>query len=173
MRLPTSFPLLFTTSGEVFCLKFGGVSEMLWIFKVARWTHERCMKINKCPTVSNGFVALSFEIWTATWAHLFTMGTLTNSWSLELETLQSWLPCRHPKTWQSDAKISDLENFFFFMLSFLSEKQQHLLDIQEHCICKLGRIWSELKLLSGVYYRFLKLYTGNNWQSYFPLHRIL
>ena len=31
------------------------------------------------------------------------------------------------------------------MLLFFSEKNQSLLDIQEHCICKLGKIRSELK----------------------------
>ena len=38
------------------------------------------------------------------------------------------------------------------MLLFFSEKNQNLLDIQEHCIRKLGEIGSELKLLTGVYY---------------------
>ena len=41
---------------------------------------------------------------------------------------------------------------YFFMLLFLSDKNLNLLDIQEHCICKLGKIPSELKLLFGVYY---------------------
>ena len=45
--------LLYATSGDVLCSKFGGVWEMLWIFKVARWTHNWCTKINKSPTVSN------------------------------------------------------------------------------------------------------------------------
>ena len=45
------------------------------------------------------------------------------------------------------------------MVLFLSEKK-NLLDIQEQCIHKLGKIQSELKFLSGVYYSFLKLYTG-------------
>ena len=30
------------------------------------------------------------------------------------------------------------------MLLFFSEKNQNLLDIQEHSIRKLGKIWSEL-----------------------------
>ena len=48
-----------------------------------------------------------------------------------------------------------------FMLLLLSEPNQNLLDIQEHCIHKLRKIWSELKLLFGVYYLFLKfLYAG-------------
>ena len=43
--------------------------------------------------------------------------------------------------------------YFKFMLLFFSEKNQSLLDrIQEHCIHKLGKIRSELKLLFGVYY---------------------
>ena len=51
------------------------------------------------------------------------------------------------------------------MLLFFSEKNQNLLDIQEHCIHKLAKIQSDLKLLFGVYYWFLKLYTGINWHS--------
>ena len=42
-------------------------------------------------------------------------------------------------------------DYLFFMLLFLSEKNQNLLDIQEHCIRKLGKIQSELKLLLGIY----------------------
>ena len=55
------------------------------------------------------------------------------------------------------------------MLSFFIEKNQNLLDIQlqEHCICKLGKIRSELIFLFGFYYWFLKLYTGIIWHSYF------
>ena len=79
MRLVASFPLLFTTSGDVLCSKFGWVWETLWIFKVARWTCDRCTKINKSPTVSNDVRASSFEIWTANLARSLTVGTLTNS----------------------------------------------------------------------------------------------
>ena len=78
-RLVTSFPLLFTISGDVLCLKFGGVWEMLWIFKVARWTHDRCTKINENPTVSSCIRVSSFVIWTANLAHSLTMGTRTKS----------------------------------------------------------------------------------------------
>ena len=81
MRLVASFPLLFTASGDVLCSKFGKVWETLWIFKVVRWTRDRCPKINKSHAVSNGVGASSFEIWTANLAQLLTMGTLTNSWS--------------------------------------------------------------------------------------------
>ena len=56
-----------------------------------------------------------------------------------LEILQSQLPRRHTKTRHSDADISDL-GFLFFMLLVFSEKNQNLLDIQEHCIRKLGKI---------------------------------
>ena len=112
-RLVASFPLLFTTSGDVLSSKFGGVWEMLWIFKVARWRCNRCMKINKSPTVSNGIRASSFEIWTTNLAQSLTVGTLTNSQSFIFGD-SNWkfcsrLPRRHPKTWQSDADISDLE----------------------------------------------------------------
>ena len=51
MRLIALFPLLCTTSGNVL---FGGVWETLWIFKVARWKHDRGTKINKSPNGSNG-----------------------------------------------------------------------------------------------------------------------
>jgi len=43
------------------------------------------------------------------------------------------------------------------MVLFLSEKNLNLLDIQEQCIRKLGKIQSELKFLSGVYYSFFKV----------------
>ena len=48
-------------------------------FKTARWTCDRCPKINKSPTVSNGVRPSSFEIWTANLVQLLTMSTLTNS----------------------------------------------------------------------------------------------
>ena len=81
MRFVASFQLLFTTSGDVVCLKFGEVWETLWIFKVARWTRNRCRKINKSSTVSNGLGASLFEIWTANLAQSLTVGTLTDSQS--------------------------------------------------------------------------------------------
>ena len=36
------------------------------------------------------------------------------------------------------------------MLLFLSEENRNLLDTQEHCIRKLGKTRSELKLMFGV-----------------------
>ena len=83
---------------------------------------------------------LRFEL--QIWLSL-TVGTLTNSRSFKLEILQKpdiqmWAFL----TW----------DFFFLMLLFLSKKNLNLLYIQEHCIRKLGKIRSELKLLFGVYY---------------------
>ena len=177
MRLVASFALLFTTSGDVLCSKFGGVWETLWIFKAARWTHDRCTKINKRPTITNGVGASSFEIWTENLAQLLTVNTLTNSWSFICGDSHgkfcSLLPCRHPKTWHSDADISDLGLFLKQILCFYFQilewkKNKKLLDyIQEHCVRKMGKIWSELKLLFSVYYWFLKLYTGIIWHSYY------
>ena len=66
-------------SSDVLCLKFSWVWETLWIFKIARWTCDRCTKINKSPTVSNGVRASSFEIWTANLDQSLTVGTRTNS----------------------------------------------------------------------------------------------
>ena len=79
-KINASFPLLFTTSGDVLCSKFSKVWETL-NFKVVRWTRDRYPKINKSPTVSNGVRASSFEIWTADLAQSLSVGTLTNSWS--------------------------------------------------------------------------------------------
>ena len=118
-----SFPLLFTTSGDVVCLKFGEVWETLWIFKVARWTRDRWLKINKSPTFSNGVGASSFDIWTANLSPSLTVGTLTNSWSYIFGN-SNWKFChgdnrrRPPKSWHSDADISDL-GFFFLCFYFL------------------------------------------------------
>ena len=83
----------------------------------------------------------------------------------------SQLPHRHTKTWHSDADISAL-GFLFYAFIF-EWKNLNLLDIQEHCICKLGKTQSELKHLFVVYYWFLKLYTRIIWHSYFPSHGIL
>ena len=44
-----------------------------------------------------------------------------------------------PKTRHLDVDISDLGFLGFFMLLFFSEENPNLLDIQEHCICKLGK----------------------------------
>ena len=82
---------------------------------------------NQSATVSNGVGASSFEIWTANLAQLLTVGTLTNSWSFIFGDSNwkfcSQLPHRHPKTWHSDADISDLGYIYFFMLLFLNEKK--------------------------------------------------
>ena len=43
-------------------------------------------------------------------------------------------------------------DFFFYAFIFEYKKNPNLLDIQEHRIRKVGKIRSELKLLSGVYY---------------------
>ena len=43
-------------------------------------------------------------------------------------------------------------DFLLFYAFIFSEKNQNLLDIQEHCIRKLGKIQNELKCLFGVYY---------------------
>ena len=51
-----------------------------------------------------------------------------------------------------DIQMQIFLTFYFVMLLFLCEKNQNLLDIQEHCIHKLGKIRSEPKLLSGVSY---------------------
>ena len=89
MRLVASFPLLFTISGDVLCLKFGGVWEMLWIFKVARWTHDWCTKINKSPTVSSSVRSSSFDILSAKLAWFHSLGTQTNPRRFKLEILLS------------------------------------------------------------------------------------
>ena len=155
---------MFTTSSDIFCSKCGGVWEMLWIFKVARWTHDRCKKINKRPTVSSGVRASSFDLNCkfGSVAYLGHPNKLLEIqiWRFRLESLQSHLPRRHPKNSHSDADIS--------WSLFLSEKNQNQLDIYVykktcHCIHKLGKIQRELKFL---------LYTGIIWHSYFPLHGI-
>ena len=176
-RLIASFPLLFTTSGDVICSQFSEVWETLWIFKVARWTSDRWPKINKSLTFSNGAGASSFDIWTANLAQSLTVGTLTNARSFIFGN-SNWKFCKvsypiGPQNPNIQMRTFLTWDFFSFLcFSFLLKKNQNLLDIQEHCIRKLGKIWSELKLLFGVYYWFLKLYTRIIWHSYFPLQGI-
>ena len=95
-KLVASFHRLFTTSSDVLCSKFGGVWETLWVFKAARCTHDRCMKINKSPTVSYGVGTSFFKIWTANLAQLLTLGTLTNSQSLSLEIQTGYFAVGYP-----------------------------------------------------------------------------
>ena len=173
MRLVASLLLLFTTSSDVVCLKFGGVWETLWIYKVARWTCDRCTKINKSPTVSKGVGASSFEIQTPNLAQLLTVGTLTNSWNFIFGD-PNWKFCKvgYPVgTPKSDIQMetSDLGLLFNAYNFEWNPPSKNLLDIQEHWTRNLGKIWSELKPLFGVYYCFLKLYTRIIWHSYFPL----
>ena len=176
VRLVASFPLLFTTSGNVICSKFSEVWETLWIIKVARWNFikvDRWPKINKSPTVSNGLGPSSFEIWTANLAQSLTVDTLTNSQSFIFGDL-NWKFCKvsyHTGPQKPDIQMRTFmtwDFFIFYALFFSENKTKKLSDIQEHCICKLGKIRSKLKLLFGVYYWFLKLYTGIIWHSYFP-----
>ena len=87
------FPLLFITSGDVFCSKFCEVWETLWIFKVVRWMRDRCPLINKSPTVSNGVGASSFVIWTANLAQSLTVSILTNSQNFIFGDL-NWKFCK-------------------------------------------------------------------------------
>ena len=156
MRLVASLLLLFTTSSDVVCLKFGGVWETLWIYKVARWTCDRCTKINKSPTVSKGVGASSFEIQTPNLAQLLTVGTLTNSWNFIFGD-PNWkfrkvgYPIGTPKP-DIQMQIFLTWDFFLYTLIFAWKKNQNLSDIQELCIRKWGKIQSEQKLLFGVYY---------------------
>ena len=83
------------------------------------------------------------------------MGTLTNSRRFVFGD-SNWKFCKvgYPVGTQNpdiQMDISDV-GIFFLMLLFFSAKNQSLLDIQEYCIRKLGKIQSELKLLFGVYY---------------------
>ena len=146
--------------------------ERLWIFKVVRWTCDRWPKINKSPTVSNGVGASSFEIWTANLAQSLTVGTLTDSQSFIFGD-SNWKFCKVSYPIGPQNPIFRCEHFwlgdsFFFYAFIFLWKNQNLLDIQEHCIRKLGKIRSELKLLFVVYYWFLKFYTEIIWHSYFP-----
>ena len=87
-----------------------------------------------------------------------------------MEILLSRLPCVYPNTtWLLDEDISD---FGVVFNAFRVKKNPNLLDIQEQCIYKLGKIQSELKRLFDVFYWFLKLSTRIIWHSYFPLHGI-
>ena len=147
---------------------------MLWIFKFARWTPDRCTKKERKAwllAMASELHPLRFEqhrsfvLWdlnskfgsVAYRGHPNKLVEL-HLWSFKLDILQSWLPCRYPKTWHSDADISDL-GLFYFLFLFLHKKTQNLLDIQEHCIRKLVNLkWAEtfawcLLLIFKVVYR--------------------
>ena len=141
-------------------------------FSVTRWTHDRCVKINKILTVCNG--VKSFILWyldckfgSVTYPGHPNKLTELYLWRFKLGISLSRLPCRH-------LTKPDIQKRTFQILEIKKKKKnQNLLDIQKQCICKLGKIQSELRLLFGVYYWFLKLYTRIVWHSYFPSHGIL
>ena len=140
-RLVALFLLLSTTSGDILWLKFGGVWETLWIFKVVIWPHDRwrwnfiLWDLN-CKFGSVSYCghqqthrASSLEIQTGNFCKVgYPVGTLKPD--IQMRTFLTW--------------------DFLLMLLFLSEENRNLLDTQEHCIRKLGKIRSELKLMFGV-----------------------
>ena len=152
------------------------VWEMLWIFKVARCTCDRCPKINKSPTVSNGIGASSFEIWTANLAQLLTVGTLTNSQSFIFGD-SNWKFCKvgYPVGPQkTDIQMWTFLTWNFCFFYFLVKNKAKPIGYTRTMYLQTGKTtkWAET-FLSGVYYWFLKLYTRIIWHSYFPSHEIL
>ena len=129
MRLVASFPLLFNTSGDVVCSKFGKVWETPLIFKVVRWMCGRWPKINKSPTFSNGVRASSFDSWTANLAQSLTMGTITNSQSFSFGN-SNWTfckvgsPSRPPKSPTFRCGHFWLGISFFMLLCFCEKNQK-------------------------------------------------
>ena len=103
---------------------------------MVRWTHNRCTERNKSPTVSNGIGTSSFEILTANLAVAYSRSFIFGD--------SNWKFCKvgYPVgTLKPDIQMRSFFDLgFFFMLLFLSEKNLNLLDTQEHCICKLGKI---------------------------------
>ena len=123
MRLVALLLLLFTTSGNVLCLKFDGVWETLWIFLsfalVTQKMHENKQK-PYCYSVSSGVGASSFEIWTANLAQSLTLGTLTNSQSFIFGN-SNWKFCKvsHPVgTLTPHIQLGSFLIWDFFFLCF-------------------------------------------------------
>ena len=167
MQTEQDFLLLFTTSGDVLCSKSGGVWEALWIFsyEMDTWQMQENKQNSYCLQWCQSFILWYLDCEFGSVAYPGHPNKLTELylWRFKLGISLSWLPCRHPnKTWHSEADISDCgDNYFIYFLN------ENLLHIQKQCICKLGKIQSELRLSFGVYW-FLKLYTRIVWHSYFP-----
>ena len=124
-RIVALFPLLLTTSGNVLCSKFSGVWEMLWIFKDAGWIRDRCTKINKSPTVSNGIRASSFEIWTANLAQSLTLGRASSS-EIQTENFAKSV------TLKPDIQMWTFLIWDFFYAFIWVKKKKKLLDIYKN-----------------------------------------
>ena len=93
--------------------------EKHWIFKVARWTRNRWLKINESLTVSNGIRASSFEIWTANLTQLLTKLTELHLWRFKLEIVQSVGP---PKPNSQMWTFLTWDFFSFLCFYFLVKK---------------------------------------------------
>ena len=175
MRFVASFPQLFTASGDTICLKFGGVWEMLWIFKVGRWTHNRCMKINKSTTVSNGVGASSFEIWTANLAQLLTLGTQTNLWSFIFGD-SNWKFCKVGYLVGTLKPDTRMQIFLIWDLLLLYIQEQYTLErgMRDEELLQGIVLFNQLSLwtvsqLHGIVVLFnqLSLWTVSCMESYF------
>jgi len=133
---------------------------MLWIFKGLRWTCNRCMKKALLLAMVTELHPLRR---TTNLAQSLTVGTLTSSWSLTFgHSNWKFSKFSYPVgTQKPDIHIGTFLTWGWFFNAFIFDlKNLNLLDIQEHCIGKQAKKRSELKVWFGVYYWFLKLYTG-------------
>ena len=144
--------------------------ERLWIFKVVRWTCNRCTKINKSPTASNGIRASSFEIWTANLAQSLTVGTLTNSRSF-IFGVSSWKLCE--VGYPVGTPKPDIQMQIFLILDWLifsCVKKIKTCWVYKNTIRKLRKTRSVPKRLFGCYYWFLKWSSGISFDTVTSLH---
>ena len=137
--------------------------------KMDTWQMHKNKQKPSFYSVSNGTGASSFQIWIANLAQLLTLGTLTNSQTFIFGD-SNWKFCsrllsRHPKTWQLWFGI--FFNAFIFEWKKIKTSWIH----KNNVFASLEK-YSELKLLFGIYYWFLKLYNRIIWHSYFSLHGI-
>ena len=92
-------------------------------FSTMRWTHDRCPKINKSPTVSFILWDLKCKFGSVAYCGHPNKHTELHLWRFKLEILHRRLPRRPPKTWHSDVDISDL-GFFFLCFYFWVKKSK-------------------------------------------------
>ena len=172
MRLEALFLLLSITSSDVLCLKlveFVGCCE----FSRLQNGHMK-MKRDAWKYTKALLLAMVLKLHSLRFEHKFrpvayhghpNKLTELRLWKFKLEILPSQLPCRYPKTWHSNVDISDFgDNCFYSFIFWLKNKIKiktfWLWSWQKQCIHKVGKIQSELKLSFGVYYWFLKFYSG-------------
>ena len=154
---------------------------MLWIFKFARWTPDRCTKKERKAwllAMASELHPLRFEQHRSfvLWDLNSKFGSVAYRGHPNKLTELHWSFNRghfcKVGTPKPDIQMQIFLTWDLFIFMWKKIKTCCCICYTRTLCSQLEKIRSEPKLLLGVYYWFLKLYTRIIWHSYFPSHGI-